>query len=146
MFKFKLQPVLALKEKIEESKKKELGEASAFKEIKEQERHSLEVKKEYTYNKVMELQQGIMDLNYMRELSSYIIELDKQIAAKTIEVLEAEEEVERKRKELADAVKDRKTLDRLKEIDFENYMLEEKQEEQRIIDEIVTYKFREKSN
>ena len=49
--------------------------------------------------------------------------------------------VEQKRLVLLNAMKERKVLEALKEKEMENYFREELKKEQKIIDEIVSYKY-----
>ena len=53
----------------------------------------------------------------------------------------AKEIVEEKRLALLEAMKERKVLETLKEKEKENYFKEELKNEQKIIDEIVSYKY-----
>ena len=46
-----------------------------------------------------------------------------------------------KKEELKQAMKERKIIENLKEIAYENYLEEQKQQESKIVDEIVSYKY-----
>lgn len=58
-------------------------------------------------------------------------------------IKDLENEVEEARRKLQEAVKERKTYEILREKAYEAYLEEEKQEEAKIVDEIVSYKYRE---
>ena len=141
MFKFSLEPVLSLREKMEESKKRELGEATQYKERINSEKRMLEQKKEETLESVRKESAQLIDVFVMRSLNQYNQYMDQAIENKNQQLLAAQSEVEKKRQALLEAVKDRKILDNLKSIYRENFDQEEKQAEQRLVDDLVTYRF-----
>ena len=67
--------------------------------------------------------------------------MEQAIKAKVEELEEAEQKVQEKRNELLEAVKERKILENLKTIEKEVFDEEAKREEQRILDDLVTYKY-----
>ena len=141
MFKFSLEPVLALREKIEDSKKRELGVATMHQEKVYQEKLMLEQKKEEVLLQVKSQSNNLVDLSSIKALNQYNTYMNKAITLKGQELVEAEKRVSEKRNELLAAVKDRKILDNLKSIHRENFEEEEKRDEQRILDDMVTYRF-----
>ncbi|MBU3803592.1 MAG: flagellar export protein FliJ [Candidatus Cellulosilyticum pullistercoris] len=144
MFKFKLASVLSLKEKVEESKKRELGVATLYKERLLHEKLQLIKKKEEALQGVKSHNSQFVDLQSMRAFNTYHTYIEHAIETKNKEVQVAQKKIEEKREALLDAVKERKILDNLKEIQNEVFMEEEKREEQRILDDIVTYKYGKK--
>ncbi len=64
-----------------------------------------------------------------------------KIEEQAIKVKRANAEVEKKREELVEATKEKKKFEKLKENQHENYIIEEKRSEQRVTDEIVSYKY-----
>lgn len=144
MFKFKLEPVLSLKEKIEDSKKRELGVATMHKEVLLNEKLQLMKKKEEAIQAVKSHNSTVVDVQSLKAFNQYSVYMDQAIKAKNKQVQEAQNKVDEKREELLEAVKERKILDNLKDIQNEVFMEEEKREEQRILDDIVTYKYGKK--
>lgn len=141
MFRFELQPVLALKEKLEDNKKRELGLANTKQEKLVREKNTLislhneaydEIRKQYT--------EGI-NVSDLKQFNYYTAHLNKQIEKKELEIVKATKEVQEKRNELLEAVKQRKILENLKEIKFEQFKDEEIKAENQIVDEIVSYKY-----
>ena len=65
----------------------------------------------------------------------------KKIEEQMQNINKAKEIVEEKRLALLEAMKERKVLETLKEKEKENYFKEELKNEQKIIDEIVSYKY-----
>ncbi|MBE6021732.1 MAG: flagellar export protein FliJ [Cellulosilyticum sp.] len=141
MFKFTLEPVLALKEKMEESKKRELGLATMHQEKVHQEKLVLEKKKEDALNQVRKQNNQSMDILSIKAFNHYNSYMDRAIKTKGQQLEEAKQKVSEKREELLEAVKERKILDNLKTIYRESFEEEEKRDEQRILDDIVTYRF-----
>lgn len=144
MFKFKLASVLSLKEKIEESKKRELGVVTLYKDKLIGEELELVVRKEKAMEEVKIYNSEIVDLQSIRAFNVYNDYMRQAIEIKHKEVQEAQKKVEEKRVALLEAVKERKILDNLKDIQNEVFMEEEKKEEQRILDDVVTYKYGKK--
>lgn len=144
MFKFKLASVLSLKEKIEDSKKRELGAATLHKERLLSEKLELIEKREEAVQAVKKHNSKTVDVQSLREFNTYNAYMEQAIELKNKEVQEAQKKVEEKREALLEAVKERKILDNLKEIQNEVFMEEEKRGEQRILDDIVTYKYGKK--
>lgn len=144
MFKFKLEPVLSLKEKIEDSRKRELGIATIHKEALLNEKLQLMKKKDEAMDEIKTHNNSVVDVQSFKAFNQYSVYMDQAIKAKNKQVQEAQKKVEEKREELLEAVKERKILDNLKDIQNEVFIEEEKREEQRILDDIVTYKYGKK--
>ena len=144
MFKFKLASVLSLKEKIEDSKKRELGAATLHQERLLSEKLELVEKKEEVLQEIKSHNSQVVDVKSIRAFNVYNVYIEQAIELKNKEVQQAQKKVEEKREELLEAVKERKILDNLKDIQNEVFMEEEKREEQRILDDTVTYKYRKK--
>lgn len=144
MFKFKLEPVLSLKEKIEDSRKRELGIATIHKEALLNEKLQLMKKKDEAMDEIKTHNNSVVDVQSFKAFNQYSVYMDQAIKAKNKQVQEAQKTVEEKREELLEAVKERKILDNLKDIQNEVFIEEEKREEQRILDDIVTYKYGKK--
>lgn len=141
MFKYRLEPVLGLKEKLEENKKRELGLAHQYYEEVKKEQHQLVKEKERAYEEARNQINEKVDVNQLKQLNHYAHYIEKAIKLKTKELDLAAKEVEQKREELIEAVKERKILGNLKEIHLEEYKEEEKRIQNSIVDEIVSYKY-----
>lgn len=141
MFRFELQPVLALKEKLEDHKKRELGVANTHKERLEGEKNTLIELHDDAYNEIRRQYQEGMNVSQLKQFNYYTAHLNKRIEKKELEIVKATKEVHQKRNELLEAVKQRKILENLKEIKFEQFKDEEIRAENQIVDEIVSYKY-----
>lgn len=141
MFKFKLDSVLSLREKVEENKKRELGLAISYKDQLINEQQELIKKREETAQSVKVYNSQILDIQNIRAFNIYDAHMQKTIEYKSKQIQEAQKQVDHKRQALLEAVKERKILDNLKEIQKEVFIEEEKKKEQNILDDLVTYKY-----
>ncbi|MBC7959392.1 MAG: flagellar export protein FliJ [Vallitaleaceae bacterium] len=140
-FNFNLQSILGIKEKIEEQKKIELGNATIFLNAQ------IDV-----LNVLIEQHNELINLfnqkNGKKFLAKELIDLNVSIKYYDDEILQqrdvikkAEKAVEDKRVALNHAVMERKTYEKLKEIAYENYQKEELSENAKILDEIISFKY-----
>lgn len=141
MFKFELQPVLALKEKLEENKKRELGLANTKQEKLVYEKGLLIRKHQEICDGMRTQYSSQINVNHLKQSNYYMAHLNKKVEQKEVEIVKATKEVDQKRNELIEAVKQRKILDNLKDIRFEQFREEEAKSENQIVDEIVSYKY-----
>ncbi|MDR1689577.1 MAG: flagellar export protein FliJ [Clostridiales bacterium] len=140
-FVFRFKSYLSVKEKVEDQKKIAYGKA--LKQLEEEKRKKREMinERENAINSFKEkLQKRIsaadtqMHNNFLAYIKEAISKQEKVIKA-------AENEAEKKRLELVEAMKERKTLEKLKERDYEEYVIESKKEEEKITDGVVSYKY-----
>lgn len=141
MFKFKLASILSLREKMEESKKRELGAANLYKDQLQAEELDLIAKREEAVQVIKSHNTQSIDIRNLRAFNIYDGYMKQAIERKNNEVKKAEKQVEEKREALLEAVKDKKIIENLKEIHKELFIEEQKQSEQTIVDDLVTYKY-----
>lgn len=139
-FKFRLQAVLDLKAKVEDLRKNEFGKAMAILEGERQKKIALEQQRTQAIDDLKANINSGIDPLAIRNFSQFIDILKHRIAAQQIVIQNAEAAVEEARGRLVEAMRDKKTLDTLKENDHIEFLEEEKKEEQKIIDEIVSYR------
>jgi len=139
-FIFRLQSVLGLKEKMEDMKKNEFGKAVSELASAQQKKMELEQDKALCINKLRNSIDTGIDPQKIQQYNQYIDNLKHLLARQEIYIQKCEEIVEQKRSELVEAMRERKTLEVLKENDYEEYIEEEKRSEQKIVDEIVSYR------
>ena len=140
-FIFSMQSLLSLKSRMEEQKKQEFGEAINKLEQEKSFLEGLNMEKEHTLLKLRESVNGKISPTDFKNFNNYVEVLKKRIVAQMGVIIETEKYVEKKRLELVEATKERKMLDKLKEKKHEEYIEEEKKQEQKINDEIVSYKY-----
>ena len=137
-FTFSLQRVLDLKVQLEEQQKIELQKLVAQsrqlqKQIKDLEDKLFDIE-DKAYSKKEISSAEILLLAEFRE--HLLHEIDK----KEQELRECEERIEKKKKEVLEAIKERKKLEKLKEKAYIKFLTEEKKAEQKEIDEHASIK------
>ena len=140
-FVFRLQSLLGLKEKLESQKEIEYGLAIKKLEEEREKERLLKQRQADTlagFTKQLETKiepASIAQYNYFLEV------LKEWIAAQETAVAAAVQFVEEKRLELVEAMRERKSLEKLKENDLEAFIEEEKHDEQKQVDAVVSYKY-----
>lgn len=145
-YKFRLQKILDVKEKEEDNRKNEVGVinsqiAIAKKELEElyQELNENGRQREEK-NRLGSSVQEILELNQYCEYLKNVA-----IKNKGKEIEDLEEKLELKKQEYMESRKERKSYESLKDKDYQKFMHKEAKEEEKIIDEIVSFSAR-KSN
>ena len=140
-FKFRLQSYLGVKEKIEEQKKLEYGKAVRKVEEEKRTKDAYETETAAQLGEMRAEMAGRVSPEKFIQYKQYITHLERQIIRQEAEIKRAEKHAESKRIELLGAVKQRKMVDVLKEHKYTEYLEEEKIAEQKIVDEIVSFRF-----
>lgn len=140
-FKFRLQSFLGVKEKIEEQKKNEYGKAIKILEEEKAKKQSLINQRLTNLNELkLKINTGI-NPNELQQYNNFMAYILKKIEEQDIVIEKSQKIVEKKREEVVNAMKERKMLEILKENKYVEYTKEEKKVEQKIIDEIVSFKY-----
>ncbi len=100
----------------------------------------LERQEQYMTDK-RKLMSSKLQLLKIRECEAAIEQMKLMIKQQRLEIKRAENQVEIARKELNEAMIERKTYEKLKERDFEKFKLEYEKEERKEIDELVSYNY-----
>lgn len=139
-YKYKLQNILKLKESVEKNKKNEFGTAT---QRFEHEKLKLEQFCAEMYNVCNDIEnaasQGtsVADLLLQQRFMEYY---KKSIKNQKVKIKMAEENLENCRQQLIKAVQDRKMIEKLKEIDYEKYLYNEQKNEEKLVDDLVSFK------
>ena len=91
------------------------------------------------------LLQGKLDLRAIEENKEALLKMDSLVAAQCIRVDKAKENVEAARERMAEAMKERKMHETLREKAFEAFLQEENHAESKAIDELTSYTYGQKS-
>lgn len=139
-FIYPLQGVLNLKEKLE-SQEKVLFQA-AMEELRREEEalSQLEQRKQGYEDRLREAVTSQLDLLKVKTNKEAIEVLKELIHQQIGKVRRAERHAEVARKRLEEAIKERKTLEKLKDDAFSEYKKEYEKEEQKEIDELVSFR------
>ena len=90
------------------------------------------------------LLQGKLDLRAIEENKEALLKMDSLVAAQCIRVDKAKENVEAARERMAEAMKERKMHETLREKAFEAFLQEENHAESKAIDELTSYTYGQK--
>lgn len=140
-FVFRLQALLNVKIQMESSLKNELGKA-----IQELEYHKRllrdieQEKEEYCEGISKKSQQGI-SIAELREYNSYLFFLGDRIKLKKEDIKAAQNNVDIHRVKLIKVMQERKMLEKLKEKKYELFLMEQNKEDQKRIDELVSFNY-----
>lgn len=141
-FIFKLQSVLNLRKQKEDSIKNELANATRKLEAEKRKLSELETMLEDTVREFNERTKKTT-VHELIEFNEYLSLLNSRIKTQKENVNNAAQYVDKVREELVKAVKERKILEKLRERQFEEFLLEQKKLEQKTNDEIVSYNYNE---
>ncbi len=140
-FKFRLQSLLNVKEKFEQQAKIVFGEETAKLKQEEDKLESLYKSKEDVLEKQRDSFTGTIDIHSFNEYRNYSLKLD-QVIANQVEAVEVQrKKTEEAKQKLSDIIKERKTLEKLREKEVEEFKKEIQLAEDKQVDELVTYKF-----
>lgn len=139
-FIFKMQNILSVKEKLEEQAKAEYGIELMKLREEEEKKVLLEQKKLYYEDKLTAALSDTLDIRRIRLLEDGIEDLKYEIQLQEFVIMRQEEEVAKARERLDEAMKERKTYEKLKEHAFETFKQELNAAEQKEIDELVSFR------
>lgn len=144
-FIFKMQNFLNVKEKLEEQKKIDYGNAVSKLEKEQQILKNLKQQKQELIKNIKNNIKNQVYFDQLQNINNYIVFIDKQIYEQKQSLNDAYKQVEQARNNLVEAVKDTKTLQSLKDNEREKYFFLEGQKEQKNVDELVSYKYNKKT-
>ena len=136
-FKFSLEKVLSLREFEQNQAQIELGKAQSVV-------NDLNNQLKYIASEIVrsnESRANSTDLNFLLSIENYINGLNYKKEILLEELAKAQLVLEEKRAIVVEAIKKRKSLEKLKEKQFEEYKKQYNLEEEKILDEISTSKF-----
>ncbi len=139
-FTFKLQALLNVKLQMEDNLKNEMGKAVMKLESEKDILKQINAEIEH-YIEEFNLQSGRgTTVVRLREFNDYISLLRERYEVQKENVNIAQDNVDKIREELIKAVQEREILEKLKERKYKEYLDEINKQEQKLIDEIVSYK------
>lgn len=145
MFKFKLQPVLKYRKRIEEKFQTELGKIKK-RFYEEKRKLHLLLKNKEDFQKEINLKcKKRITLSEIILYSHFIDRIKMDIEGKKSLLNELKVEMEEKRKELLKASKERKIIEKLKEKKEKEYLDDLNRKERIFLDEISTNQFARKA-
>ena len=140
-FTFRLESILQIKLKLEEQAKMEFGAAKARLNEEEDKLESLKIRKKGYENELIRLYSDLLDVRQINHTASAIKIVDGQIKTQSFAVKRAEKQVEIATDKLNRVMQERKSMEKLKENKFAEYMREYNEEESKQTDELISYQY-----
>lgn len=139
-YKFKLQNILKLRENVEKDKKNEFGAAT---QRLNKEKLKLEQLNAEMYNMCEEIETAVsigISVKELRLQQQFIDYYKYSISNQAVRTKMAEEHLDNCRHTLIEAVQDKKIMEKLKEIDYGKYIYTEQKSEEKLVDDLVSFK------
>lgn len=141
-FKFRLQTVLDLAERVQDQKAQLMGAAEARRQSVIDVLENLIQNQEILRKDLLEAQQsGVLDLQAIQMSLQFLDTLANRVVAQRAALAKADEDVEAARAELMEAAQKVQVLQKLKDKARADYNLKLEREEAKFIDEIATVRF-----
>lgn len=139
-FKFSLDGVLNVKEKLEGQAKVSFGVAMAKLNSEIDVKNAMLARQDEYNRKLTDSINGALNVLEIAKYRDAIDVLQEQIEAQELVIIRAQRQVELERAKLNTLMTERKTIDKLKEKKFNEYLNEINAEERKEIDELVSYR------
>lgn len=140
-FRYSMQSILNIKLKLEAQAKQEFSAARAALDREEEKLQQLFRRKEGYEREREELLAGTLNLRAIEENREAVRCMEVFIIQQRSNVEAAERNLEKVREKLAEVMMERKTHERLKEKAFEEFLMEEKRQESKEIDQLTSYTY-----
>lgn len=140
-FRYRMQNILDVKEKLETQAKNEFAIAAAKEREEEAKLIELKERRDAYEARLKELVGEKLDIRSIKEAEDAVEIIKYYVRGQELNLAAARQELEVARQKLTAAMQDRKTHERLKEKQFEEFVAEEAAKESKEIDELVSYRF-----
>ncbi|MBO4414955.1 MAG: flagellar export protein FliJ [Lachnospiraceae bacterium] len=140
-FIFDLQGVLEIKQKLEGQARVDFGVARSRLTAEEEKKEALVQQRNGYAEELRETMTGPLNIKEMNRLKNAVDVMNERIRVQDAAVKRAERQVESARIKLNKVVQERKTIEKLREKKFEEYMKEIDAEESKTVDELVSYRY-----
>ena len=140
-FRFPMQNILNMKEKLEEQAKNEYGQANARLLAEEKKLEQLNNRLEAARLQLKNVLVEILSMTEMHKRENAIVILKGYVKQQQLVVKRCEKEVEIAREKLTEAMKERKIFEKLREKAFDEFIKEEGRREQKEVDELMSYRY-----
>lgn len=144
VFRYKMQGILDIKEKLEDRAKQDFAEANMRLEAEKKKLDELHARKKYYMQEGIKLRSELIDVRKIRENKLAVLKIDEYISNQMKEIARAAKAVEKARAALQELMQERKAHEKLKENAFEEFMKEEQEAESKEIDQLTSYTYGQK--
>lgn len=138
-FRYKMQSILDVKEKLENKAKQDFAQANARLDAEKVKLVELQKRRSYYMEEGLRLRLEKIDIRKIRENKMAVLKMDEYIKNQMVQINLASREVEKARVALQTLMQERKAHEKLKENAFEAFMKEEQAAESKEIDQLTTY-------
>lgn len=141
-FRYRMQNLLNIKEKLEAQAKNEYAQANMElaeeqEKLRQMHHHKLLLEEESRELRRKET----LSIRDIEDNKLYIELMEDRMRAQELVIQAAQRKVEQKRKVMTELMQERKTHEILKERAFEQFLMEEKAEESKQIDQLTSYTY-----
>lgn len=140
-FIFKMQNILEIKRKLEDQAKSVYADALAVLDREQNKLKLLETKKDEYERQLTQMMSDVLELEKIKFNEDAIEIIKYRMQEQMVVIRDAQMKVERARQALNDAVVERKTYEKLREKAFEDFKIGLNAQEQKEVDELVSYTF-----
>lgn len=138
---FRFQTILDYRQRIVEDRQRHLADAQRAWRVEMDGLEALREQRERFAAQLEEMLKGILHVDEIEHHYRYLAALDLAIQAQQVVVVEAEAAAERARAGLEEALKERKTMEKLKEYDRDRLLEALAQNEAKAIDDLNIARF-----
>lgn len=143
-FRYSMQSILNIKLKMETQAKQEFSAARAALDEEEERLQGLYDRKAGYEEAAAVLLKGRLNLREIEENKMAVLCMDNYIMDQQVRVEKAEKVLEQARERLTEVMMERKTHETLKEKAFQQFLMDEKRQEGKEIDELTSYTYGQK--
>lgn len=140
-FIFSMQNLLDMKEKLEDQEKNNFSRANMRLLEAEEELQGLKDRQAEAEEKLRQKMIMVLDVGEIRRRENAVEILKMYVEQQRLVVRQREKELEVAKERLNEAMKERKTFEKLREKAFEEFIAEENRKEQKEVDELVSYRY-----
>ena len=140
-FKFSLENLLQIKYKLEDQAKAEYGLEMVKLQQEEARLKQLQKRKDILQTQLAEAVVSVLDLLRIRRLEDGVENIKYNMNLQRVLIAKQKDRTDRARAKLDEAMKERKTYEKLKEKAFEAFKQEVNAAEQKEVDELVSFRF-----
>lgn len=138
-FRYKMQSILDIKEKLETRAKQDFAQANTRLEAERARLVELQKRRNFYLEEGKQLRLEKIDIRKIRENKMAVMKMDEYIKDQMVQINLATREVEKARAALQSLMQERKAHEKLKENAFQEFLKEEQATESKEVDQLTTY-------
>lgn len=140
-FIFSMQNLLNMKEKLEDQAKNDYSQANLRLQIAMDELEALKARQKKVENELKEAMHNQLNVLEIKRLEDGVEVIKMYVKTQELVVLQRQKDVENARERLNEAMRERKTFEKLREKAYEQFLEEENIKERKEVDELVSYRY-----